>query len=106
MRNRVKLHPAIPEEHKKIVRKLATDLGLDVILKHGTYDLSKSYGNHTSYVLKEGKVQIVGSDKHVALFISNFKGDWFRTSPIQAVERNGNIIVIETMNSVYHLTGG
>ena len=105
MRNRVVLHSGIKEEHKKLVRKASTDLGLDTILKNGTYDLLKKQGSYDIYVLKEGKVQIVGGDIHVALFISNFKGEWFRSSPIKSCERNGITITITTMNSTYYLKG-
>jgi len=104
MRNRVRLHPAIPKENVKYVRKQSTDLGLDVILKDGTYNLSKQLSvTITEKTLDYGKVMIVGSKEHVALFISNYRGDWFRTSPIVSVERFGTDLRIKTQNSLYNL---
>lgn len=110
MRNRIKLHPAIAEENKKIVRKMSTDLGLDTILKDGTYTIkkvaSKAGKFMPEYVLKDGKILVVGNNLGVAIFIENYRGDWFRTSKIESCTRHKDVIVIETMNSTYHLSGG
>lgn len=109
MRNRIKLHPAIPEQNKKIIRKMSTDLGLDTILQDGTYTIEKVASKHGNcmpeYVLKDGKILVVGNNLGVAIFIENYKGDWFRTSRIESCTRHKDVIVIETMNSTYHLLG-
>lgn len=106
---KVTIHQQVPKEHRRYVRKASTDLGLDRINSDEFYNLKKvgtknrgNYGEGT--MVRGGKVLIVGSDKHVALFVADDRGNWFRTSPIvnSSLGKNGSVL-IETMNSMYEL---
>lgn len=109
MTSKIKLHSAIPEEDRSIVKKQAKKKGFGLLDYDKYYTLSKIGSKHYKHshaeiIIREGQVQIVGSSKHVSLLVlGNRIGEWFRTSPVESVRKVGKTFIVETQNSTYEL---
>lgn len=104
-----KIHSAVPKENLKMVKDMLTKLGLNQIDSTVQYNLIKIGSKFQTYeeekiIVRGGIVQIIGSQQHIAIFVSNNKGTWFRSSPVVGVVISGKTIKIETENSLYKLT--
>jgi hypothetical protein len=103
----MKMHSGLNDKTMDLVKEQAIALGLDAIDYESYYKLYKigtksNFYEEPVFTVK-GHVSLIGSEKHVALYIQGLR-DWFRTSSIVSCEKKGKDIIIQTANSIYKLS--
>jgi hypothetical protein len=103
----MKVHSGLNDKIMDLVKEQAIALGLDAIDYESYYRLYK-LGTKSNYYEEpvltiKGYVSLIGSERHVALYIQGHR-DWFRTSSIVSCEKSGEDIIIQTANSIYKLS--
>ncbi len=103
----MKIHSGLNDKIMDLVKEQAIALGLDAIDYESYYKLYK-LGTKSNYYEEpvftaRGYVSLIGSERHVALYIQGLR-DWFRTSSIVSCEKKGKDVIIQTANSMYMLS--
>lgn len=59
---------------------------------------------NTKDIQATGTLFLVGKEDSVrVVIVSGQLGDWIKTSPVLSIAKDGDLYVIETQNSIYHL---
>ena len=106
----MKIHKAIDDATADTVRQIAETKGLNDInyeVCHRLYKIGNKLPTGTIEMMEKkcvgaGEIRVIGSDSHVALYISSLR-EWFRTSPIISCKKKDSCVIVETNNSFYEL---
>jgi hypothetical protein len=104
----MKIHYLINDEEADNVRELAKSVGLDQLNYDKEYSIYKTAVLQPFYPLEEplftgrGNILLIGMNNFVWIHIANFN-NWFKTSPISSCEKQKDVFIIKTANSIYEL---